>query len=160
MVSLLGRVDPLPLVRGPDVESVVVEVKRLETRFVGFGQLETAIYEAGDLYDAGYVCAPLLEGESASQSIGTLSLSRNGEISMVDASNRPSRYSTPESERLRREELRHVLASFKMELLKNVGLRQGVQVVTGGDKLTYQQFVERLAEVEPERILELVESRL
>ena len=99
----------------------MVEVKTIATKDSGFGQVGSYVYEAGDLYDAGYVCAPDLEA-SPDDNIGVLSLKQDGEITFHHPTEKPRRYSNPESQALRKEELSNILATFKLEILKNIGM--------------------------------------
>jgi hypothetical protein len=39
MVRPLGRVEPMPLLKSPDVETIVVEAKKSATRYSGISQL-------------------------------------------------------------------------------------------------------------------------
>ena len=160
MIRPIGRVEPLPLLKSPDFETVVVEVKKSATRYSGISQLFDYYYEAGELYDTGYTCAPFLDEDSAHEYWGSLSLTEGGDIVEISPSKRPERYSSPERQQQRKEELDHVAASFKLELLKNVGLEESLALVSKGDELTYSEFMKRLINVDPETIIELVESKM
>jgi hypothetical protein len=161
MISLLGRVEPEPLLTSPaEIESVVVEVKTLASRYATFPQLHTDLYETGDLYDMGLAGAPDLSPELQDKTLGGLSLKKNGEIVAFYPSEKLVRYSTDESQKLRKRELRSVLGLFKLELLKNVGMEEAVRLVSTGEELTYEQFIDKLADVEPEKILDLVETKI
>jgi len=150
----------MPLLKPPDAETVVVEVKKSATRYSGISQLFDYYYEAGELYDTGYTCAPFLDESSAHEYWGSLSLTEGGDIVEIPPSKRPERYSSPERQQQRKEELDEVAASFKLELLKNVGLEESTALVSKGDELTYTEFMKRLIDVDPETIIELVESKM
>ena len=156
MTSLLGKVEPSPLLDAPDAETIVVEVKRMTTRHSGFEQLGKTFHEAGDLYDTGYVCAPLLR-TGGDPKFGVISLTWDGQIILQDASTKPARHSDHETQALRTEELEAVSAHFKLELLKNIGIVGAVKTVTQGEDITYQQFMERLAKLDPELVVESAE---
>ena len=160
MIRPLGRAEPMPLLKPPDAETVVVEVKKSATRYSGISQLFDYYYEAGELYDTGYTCAPFLDESSAHEYWGSLSLTEGGDIVEIPPSKRPERYSSPERQQQRKEELDEVAASFKLELLKNVGLEESTALVSKGDELTYTEFMKRLIDVDPETIIELVESKM
>jgi hypothetical protein len=164
MLGMFERAEPSDLLPGlSDVESVVIDVKRSSTASASVSQLYSVLTESGDLYDAGFACFPYLGDELFSEDLGILRLKQDGEISPLYPAKKPQispRYSTGESQRLRKIQLEYVLGTFKMELLKNLGMQESVDLVCKGEKLSYEQFLQKAAQIEPETIIDLVESKL
>jgi hypothetical protein len=161
LISMFGRVEPSSLLPGlSDFESVVVEVKRSSTASASISQLRHVIYESGDLYDAGFACFPHFGDQLLSEDLGILRLRQDGEISPIFPTEKLARYPSSESQKLRGIQLEFVLGTFKVELLKNLGMQESVELVCKGERLSYEKFLRKAAKLEPETIIDAVESKL
>jgi len=146
-----------------EAESLLVEVKRSEKIKEGFDSVMEYLIAGYGLYDDGYLAAPFIRDEDISLNtfgFGVLSLDEKGKLVFKKA----KRMSTPKPSDLllsnRRNQLWQVRATLVLQLAKNVPLDKLLKTCSQTRSVaTYRELLECLIQMDPEELVDLIESQ-